>query len=658
MWGIQEEIRMMKMVQFEQGERLNQQGERLNRLERRHDDRDTRIRSLWSTPSPFPAPLSTFGTQQPNSSADHQAAFGTFDDQQNIISGLHLEDVDVPRRGASRANSVRFDDSATTNHWIHDSPGPSDYFGHRSSNSVGGYPIERSSSHKSDQRSDGRQSSMRSFDGEVSFEPENGNSRPPTRGSDMLDSCLHRPSAPPIIPAPAIIRCVLSTASAFNPLVYAVVCTGSARSSIESSLVTRLGLQDRVEHNPERGTRVQLTLLFGEAIVIHNGRQTAPTRPARLTVEFSVLTQRAGKCREDGIGIFIGSDIMAAHMGDVLFSQNRLVLHVDDGRKVYIPFIRPEAEDTFSDIMTIHADNGDGVEEPKSISAEWSPPTTGLAAVISRIDGQPHPPQSHPPVSSPRPVNLGRQASVIRDVSSSLTSPEFSSKNTSAPTSRPTSTAQTEPNRWPAAIDRTTSFGSDASNRNPPASQEPTASGEENSSHKAAEKPDSDNVTRGRSLTNPYPSSGGFSFRPGPNSVWDNARKGSITSPLPSTPTTAGAAGARGSQNRSATRMKVLRTSKSFSSSTDKAPNPTTATTAQVTNGGGGNGGNSGGEGFGPVGSGAKLVTRSVGRTHSRAVSGDLGQKQGLAKGKGSNVVGGATAFHWMAPKTSVGEER
>lgn len=64
MWGIQEEIRMMKMVQFEQGERLNQQGERLNRLERRHDDRDTRIRSLWSTPSPFPAPLSTFGTQR------------------------------------------------------------------------------------------------------------------------------------------------------------------------------------------------------------------------------------------------------------------------------------------------------------------------------------------------------------------------------------------------------------------------------------------------------------------------------------------------------------------------------------------------------------------------------------------------------------------
>lgn len=58
LWALQEEIRMLKMAQYEQGQQLSQHSDRLGRLERRHDD--SRIRSLWSTPSPFPAPLSSF----------------------------------------------------------------------------------------------------------------------------------------------------------------------------------------------------------------------------------------------------------------------------------------------------------------------------------------------------------------------------------------------------------------------------------------------------------------------------------------------------------------------------------------------------------------------------------------------------------------------
>jgi len=60
MWGLQElqdEIRLLKASQFEHAERLTQHSERLNRLEQRQDE--SRIRSLWGTPSPFPPMLSS-----------------------------------------------------------------------------------------------------------------------------------------------------------------------------------------------------------------------------------------------------------------------------------------------------------------------------------------------------------------------------------------------------------------------------------------------------------------------------------------------------------------------------------------------------------------------------------------------------------------------
>lgn len=65
-WGLQEEIKMLKLAQFEQAERLNQHSERIGKLEKRQDD--SRIRSLWSSTSPFPAPLSTFSQRRPSTS--------------------------------------------------------------------------------------------------------------------------------------------------------------------------------------------------------------------------------------------------------------------------------------------------------------------------------------------------------------------------------------------------------------------------------------------------------------------------------------------------------------------------------------------------------------------------------------------------------------
>jgi hypothetical protein len=103
-----------------------------------------------------------------------------------------------------------------------------------------------------------------------------------------------------------------------------------------------------------------------------------------------------------------------------------------------------------------------------------------------------------------------------------------------------------------------------------------------------------------------------------------------------------GSGGLPGGQGESYSRassrgMKVLRTSKSFSSQ----------------------GGQGGGEGKkGSSVSAAPTAPSAIGnKGHGRTMSGGdaVGKqgdgKTGIARAKSSNVVGGATAFKWMAPK-------
>ena len=53
-----DEIRQLKIAQFEQAVQLHKHAERLSKLEKRPDDG---IRSLWSSPSPLP----TFAQRTP-----------------------------------------------------------------------------------------------------------------------------------------------------------------------------------------------------------------------------------------------------------------------------------------------------------------------------------------------------------------------------------------------------------------------------------------------------------------------------------------------------------------------------------------------------------------------------------------------------------------
>ncbi|KAI5779711.1 hypothetical protein EDC01DRAFT_291837 [Geopyxis carbonaria] len=651
MWGLQEDIRILKIAQFENAERLSQHSERIGKLEGRHDD--SRIRSLWGAPgpSPFPAPLSSF-TQQPNP-PEQPSNFGNgFDSQQNLVlSGLQLDEVDVPRRGASRANSVRFDDSATTNHWIHDnSPGASDYFGgHRSSSNVGGYPMtERSSSHKSDQRSDGRQSSMRSFGGvdlTHSFEGENGNFHASGQVNDILDSCLH-PAITATGSAPAIVRCWLNSAS-FEPLLYAVVCTGSARSSVEMSLITRLGLQDLIEQR-EKEAHIRLTVFLADAISQQRTGATGPPKMIRVAVDFVVLSSRHQTNANDEIGIFLGSDFLSSYTVDVLFSERHLLLHVDDGRKVFVPFRRPDSEKKFSDIYTMHAE--EFPQEKWNDRTRWATPPIGAKLQMEDQGLSNNFQRPHPPVSSPRPVQ-GQQASVIRSVAS-MGSPDFpprdpNQKTTITAGQNGTNYQHSDRNRpWTTPAGRKESFGSEISHE-PPRNMDDGGDLRDSTNTYDDSKSEGEGMTRGRSLTNPYAPLNDHALKTPGGNVWAG-RKSSLTNPIGSKDINSGGS----SQHRVPSRgMKVLRTSKSFSSSEK-------ANTQQNSNGGG----NGEPSSSSTVSSGPNkhsVLTTPKSKGHTRAMSGDAGSmtpKGALVRPKSSNVVGGATAFHWMTPKTSVGD--
>ncbi len=82
-------------------------------------------------------------------------AFKTFDQDQSstLLGSLHLEPEEEPRRGASRANSVRFDESALHGHLTSTSRSSSEIFPVRTGSAFGSLPMtERSSSHKSEGR--------------------------------------------------------------------------------------------------------------------------------------------------------------------------------------------------------------------------------------------------------------------------------------------------------------------------------------------------------------------------------------------------------------------------------------------------------------------------------------------------------------------------
>jgi hypothetical protein len=256
------------------------------------------------------------------------------------MTNLHLDNDDEPKRGASRANSVRFDESAI--HYAHGSRS-SDLLPMRTGSGMSSHPLtERSLSH----RSDGRQSSSTRTNS-LGLE-----------GSRLLGSVINSPmisGIPPGLlilgPVPCIIRCWLSQNFSNDSLLYAAVCSGSYKSSVDSRLISHLQLDHLVQKDGEGNPRIKLPVYLPEATVSQASSRSsspAPGLPA-LTINFIV---RNFDCNEKAIQILLGSDVLRSHRADILFSQDRLSIFDDERNRLTIPFVRPEDDLAYKSLLT------------------------------------------------------------------------------------------------------------------------------------------------------------------------------------------------------------------------------------------------------------------------------------------------------------------
>ncbi|KAJ9150869.1 Ubiquitin carboxyl-terminal hydrolase 19 [Pleurostoma richardsiae] len=351
----------VKQVQFVQAN----QSERLLRLERRQAD-DAAIKSVWN--SPFPSVLGGTPQHGPVHMPSNEV-FDEFDEQgQNLLGSLHLEADDEPiRRGAtSRANSVRFDESTLQgSNWGQSTRHSGEFAPIRPGSGLGGHALmERTLSHRSDGRHSSAGHSVHSLHSVAS-------GRASSLGLDNTfiltdredDSPIDVPEPPPpaflyLGSVPTIVRCWLTTNYAHDTLLYADVCSGSQKSTLDYSLIKELDLLGETHGDSNGGLRINLSVYFAEATVVQpHSRSSSPTRQVpHINAVFDVV----GMDQTDTIDakkfmrIFIGSDILRANSADLLLSQNRMTLYGngESHEKLSVPFVRPEDDLVFKHIMT------------------------------------------------------------------------------------------------------------------------------------------------------------------------------------------------------------------------------------------------------------------------------------------------------------------
>ncbi|KAG6000791.1 hypothetical protein E4U21_005010 [Claviceps maximensis] len=351
LYNLQMEV---KQVQYTQ----TSHAERLLRLEKRNAD-DSALKSVWN--SPFPGVLGGTPHQGPVQ-IPHNDVFDDLDEQgEELLGSLHLgpaEEEPVRRGAASRANSVRFDESALHG-WGGQSYRHSEEFGPIRPGS--GLMLERSLSHKSDGRHSSAGHSIHSHHSVASGRASSLGLDNNYAAGEEDSSSFEIPGPPASLfvlgTVPSIIRCWLTTNFAHSTLLYADVCTGSQKSVVESSLLKELDLLEEVERDIHGVYRIRLNVYLAEAVVTrHENRNSAPSGAVpSMAVNFEVLggmETAISAADNKGIRIYIGSDALRAHSADVLFSQNTMVLYGDEQERLRVPFVRPEDENLFRNICT------------------------------------------------------------------------------------------------------------------------------------------------------------------------------------------------------------------------------------------------------------------------------------------------------------------
>ena len=353
-----------------------------------------------------------------------------------MLGSLHLDTDDEPRRGASRANSVRFDESAMHGHFGQGSRSSTEILPARTGSAFGSHPMtERSSSH----RSDGRQSSTHS-----------------ARASSF--GFEHRPlsaTVPPFVPigpppglfilgpVPSIIRCWLNINYSNESLLYAAVCTGSYKSTLDIGLISRLGYQDQITTDREGQRIIKLPVYLPEAIIQQSSARSsspAPNLPT-LTTTFSVPDVQ---CPEDAIQILLGCDVLRTRNADIHFSLDRLTMFDDDRNKVSVPLVRPENATLFQNLQTTNMTGNSLESSVADVSGHPSECATGNGKAKNlNVEQSSQKPDERleepklqlstgvmgpPATSSPSVIGQGRKTSVVSNSSEITSSTKLSTE--------------------------------------------------------------------------------------------------------------------------------------------------------------------------------------------------------------------------------------
>lgn len=289
--------------------------------------------------------------------------FDDLDEQgEQLLGSLHLgpaEEEPVRRGAASRANSVRFDESALHgSSWGGQNNRHSGDFGPvRPGSSL---MMERSLSHKSDGRHSSAGHSVHSHHSVASGRASSlGLDTNFATVDDDDDSSFEIPGPPVSFyvlgTVPSIVRCWLTTNYAHGTLLYADLCSGSQRSTIDFSLIKELDLQDEIQRDGDGAYRARLNVYFAEAVITqHRNRSNHDGSVPSMSVLFEVNGMENPEQALDrkAIRIFIGSDALRAHSADILLSQNNMVLYGNERERLRVPFVRPEDEAVFRHIST------------------------------------------------------------------------------------------------------------------------------------------------------------------------------------------------------------------------------------------------------------------------------------------------------------------
>lgn len=314
--------------------------------------------------------------------------------------GLDIEEE--PRRGTSRANSVRFDESAIQGYSGQASRSASE-LPLRSGSGLSSLPLsERSLSH----RSDGRQSSP----GHSYHSARTNSLGLETTSRLMSSSNSESPLMPPpclflLGPVPCIIRCWLTTNFSNETLLYAAVCSGSYTSSLGYSMVQKLGMEDLVTQD-EDSRFIKLPLYLPEASVHQSSSRCSSPGPQLPTLTIRFLVRDVDP-NDQSIQIVLGSDVLRSHNADILFSQDRIIMADDERHKVSIPLVRPENDTIFTSLYTApDASRAGPIKKPQHGNEQSQTNGHGSVGVIGQPASSSLPRQSTSAPASAR-VSIG-----------------------------------------------------------------------------------------------------------------------------------------------------------------------------------------------------------------------------------------------------------